>query len=86
MASCVGLTSGAGGAGAFITSRMSWGGLLYPDAPFAGTEVALDADGFDCAAIDKQVVQTMSAAANIKLRTLWNLIIFLRLYSQANPK
>jgi hypothetical protein len=64
---------------------MSWGGLLYPDAPFAGAEVMLDADDFDCAAIDKQVVQPMSAAANIKFRTLWNLIIFLRLYSQANP-
>jgi hypothetical protein len=59
---------------------MSCGGLLYPDAPFAGAEVALDADGFDCAAKDKQVVQTMSAAANIKFRTPRNLIISLRIY------
>jgi len=48
---------------------MSWGGLLYPEAPFAGAEVALDVDGFDwaafdCAAADKQVVQAMSAATN----------------------
>jgi hypothetical protein len=43
---------------------MYWGGLLYPDAPFAGGEVTLDADGFDCA-MDKQVVQPMSATANM---------------------
>jgi hypothetical protein len=49
---------------------MNCGGLLYPDAPFAGAEVALDSDDFDCAAFDcaamgKQVVQPMSAATNI---------------------
>jgi hypothetical protein len=37
---------------------MYWGGLSYADAPFAGAEVTLDddADDFDCAAKDAQVV------------------------------
>ena len=71
--SCVGLTSGAGAEGAFITSRMYWGGWLYPDAPFAGAEVMLDADDFDCAAFDcaaadKQVVQANERCGKYKVQ------------------
>jgi hypothetical protein len=43
---------GTGGEGASMTSRMFFGGWLYPDAPSFGAtvaEVTLEEDEFDCA-------------------------------------
>jgi hypothetical protein len=51
IASWVGLILGRGGEGASITSRMFFGGWLYPDAPSFGADVAevtLEVE-FDCA-------------------------------------
>jgi hypothetical protein len=52
IASCVGLILGWGGEAASMTSRMFFGGWLYPDAPSFGTivaEVTLEEVEFDCA-------------------------------------
>jgi len=46
--SCVGLTLGTGGEGARITSRMFFGGWLYPDALSIG---------LDCATMGAEVAQ-----------------------------
>jgi hypothetical protein len=59
--SFVGLTSGIGGEGACITSKMFLGGWLYPDAPSLGVaEVTFGGDEFDCAALGTPIVQAKS--------------------------
>ena len=58
--SSVGLITGAGGDGACITSRMFFGGWLYPDAPSIGVaaaEVTIERDEFDCAVTGTPVEQ-----------------------------
>jgi len=60
--SSVGLITGAGGDGACITSRMFFGGWLYPDAPSIGVAAAevtneRDEFEFDCAVTGTPVEQ-----------------------------
>jgi hypothetical protein len=60
IASCVGLIRGWGGEGASMTSRMFFGGWLYPDAPSYGAagEATFEKDEFVCAAKGTGVRQT----------------------------
>jgi hypothetical protein len=57
MVSCVGLTTGDGGEGARITSRMFFGGRLYPEA-----------DESDCAAMGSDIAQTTTAATKKRFK------------------
>jgi hypothetical protein len=50
-----------GGIGARITSRMFFGGWLYPDVSAAGAAVPFEEDGVDCAVMGKPIVQATSA-------------------------
>src|ERR1700689_659281 len=61
--SCAGLTSGTGGEGACITSRMFFGGWLYPDAPNGATdgEGTVEGSDADCARTPEDVAQATSA-------------------------
>src|SRR5271156_6142216 len=71
MASCVGLTSGIGGEGACITSRMYFGGWLYPDGEF------------DCAATGADTAQAKSAPSKRDFKAFRTDISFLRFNSRA---
>jgi hypothetical protein len=71
--SCVGLTLGLGGDGACITSRMFFGGWLYPDVPsveVAAVETTFNADGFDWAEMGTAVTQATSAPTNKRFKAL----------------
>jgi hypothetical protein len=62
----VGLTKGDGGEGARITSRMFFGGWLYPVAPSIGVtagEAGFVEDEPDCAWMGKDVAQATSVTA-----------------------
>src|ERR1700691_1240167 len=62
--SCVGLTAGIGGEGACITSRIFFGGWLYPDEVPTGlavAEAAFDENAVDCAAIGTDIALAKSA-------------------------
>ena len=62
MVSCVGLTSGTGDEGAFITSKMLFGGLSYPDVPATGVATVFLAKAeFDCPARGADVTQAINA-------------------------
>ena len=81
IASCVGLTSGTGGDGASMTSRMSFGGRLYPDAlsfDAGGAEVTFEKEELDCAAMRTDVARASSAPSSIKVKVLGVGISFLR--------
>ena len=84
--SCVGLTLGIGGEGARITSRMFFGGWLYPDAPStgdAGAEVTFEEDEVDCAVMGTHVVKATSVPNKRHFKAFWGGISSLRLNSPA---
>lgn len=82
--SCAGLTTGRGAEGARITSRISFGGLSYPDASdalcaeTAGEEAAFDEDEFVCAATSTDMDEATSAPTNRRIKVFWNCMSTLR--------
>jgi hypothetical protein len=77
-----------GGEGASMTSRMFFGGWLYPDAAstgVAGTEDAFDRDAPGCAAIGTDIAQKTSAATKRQFRVFLTGIPSLPFNSLANP-
>jgi hypothetical protein len=84
--SWVGLTLGIGGEGARMTSRMFFGGWLYPDAfsgAVAAAELTFDADGSDCAAMGTDVPQATRAPAKKQCKAFRTGISSLRFRSLA---
>ena len=78
IASCVGLTTGCGGDGARITSRMYFGGWLYPEAVSAAfdTDTGFGEDGAACAAATTPMRQTNSAVPTAQQKGFRILIYF----------
>ena len=84
--SCVGLTMGVGGEGACITSKMFFGGWLYPDAcstGFAGAAVPFERGTFDSADMGADAAQTTSPPAKRHFKALRTGISLLRFTPRA---
>jgi len=80
--SCAGLTTGHGGEGARITSRISFGGWLYPEGLCAGTacvEAAFSKDEFVCARTSADIEEATSAPTKRRLKAFWTRMSTLRL-------
>src|SRR5580704_646849 len=75
-----------GGEGACITSRMSFGGWLYPEGPSIGVAdaaVKFNKDACDCAARGRDTAQARSAPIKRQFKTFRTCITYLRFDSPA---
>jgi hypothetical protein len=67
-----------------MTSRIFFGGRLYPEALSAGA-AGFESDEGDCAVIGTQVEQTMSAPTKKQFQTFRTCINFLRFILLTEP-